>query len=82
MLTRGKQIIYVPMHANGPEHLDAEEGFVTSVDGDFAYCRFWHPDRPNQLRTVANSERTPVENLVIQDTRPAYLVRQMLDLHC
>jgi hypothetical protein len=43
----GTQIIYVPTHANGDEdHPDAEPGFVTSISGDCAYCRFWLKHTP------------------------------------
>lgn len=70
-LSRGTQIIYVPLHADGDEsHEDAQEGFVTSVVNTMAFCRFWSRQRPNELRTRVNSEAVPVHLLVVRDTRP------------
>ena len=64
-LTRGTQILYVPMHAHGDtNHPDCEAGFVTSVRGDVAFCRYWSRSTPGELRTKANSEATPVDALV------------------
>ena len=63
-LKRGTQIIYIPTHANGDKHHpDVEYGFVTSILGDCAFCRYWSRHHGG-LRTVANSELTPVANLV------------------
>jgi hypothetical protein len=70
-LTEGTQIIYVPMHANGDTgHPDCEAGFVTSVRGTNAFCRYWSKHTPGELRTKANSELTPIDCLVVQDTVP------------
>jgi hypothetical protein len=67
-LRSGTQIIYVPDHAEGDaDHPDCEHGFVTSVRGDIAFCRYWSKSHSG-LRTVANSEATPIHNLVVQDT--------------
>lgn len=60
-LTRGTQILYVPMHAQGDtNHPDVEPGFVTSQRGDVVFCRYWSKHAPGELRTKANSEATPV----------------------
>lgn len=82
-LTRGRQIIYVPDHAHEQvDHPDCEKGFVTSVDGDYAFCRYWRRHPPFDLRTKANSERTPVANLVVQDTVPPIAVEAALERWC
>lgn len=77
-LTGGTQIIYVPDHAEGdPEHPDCERGFVTSVRGDVAFCRYWSKFHRG-LRTVSNSESTPIRNLVVQDSVPQEKVDRLL----
>lgn len=59
------QIAYIPAHANGDiAHPDVEFGFVTSLRKDAAFCRYWRKGHPGELRTLANSELTPIENLV------------------
>ena len=71
----GDNVVYVPTHANGVvDHPDCEEGFVTSRRGDAVWCRFWHRNHAvrafpgeatrMELRTVANSERCDVSDLV------------------
>ena len=65
----GTQIIYVPDHADGIDHPDCEEGFVTSMTERGAFCRYWNKNNPWTLRTMANSEMTRFENLVIKNTR-------------
>jgi len=60
-MKRGTQIAYVPTHANGDlDHDDVQTGFVISVNGDAAYCRYWSKSNPDELRTKANSELTPL----------------------
>lgn len=82
-MERGTQIVYVPSHADGPDHPDAEPGFVTSVQHhEFAFCRFWHKSHPGLLRTTLNSERASREDLVIQDTVDQSLVEEMLEKYC
>lgn len=74
-----RQIIYVPDHAEGStNHPDCEEGFVTSMNdkGDAAFCRYWSKVNPQTLRTRANSELTPLHNLVVCDSRPQALVEK------
>lgn len=77
-LAPGTQIIYVPMHADGILHPDAELGFVTSnAGGKNVFCRYWSKSHDG-LRTLANSEATPVENLVIKDTREQDVVDELM----
>jgi len=64
----GTQIIYVPNHADGIDHPDSQRGFVTSMTKHGAFCRYWNKHNPEKLRTMANSELTPFDNLVIKDT--------------
>jgi len=80
-LAAGMQVIYVPNHANGSTwHIDCERGFVTSLnqDGAHAFVRYWSKSNPGTLRTRANSECTPIANLVIKDTVDQALVDQCL----
>lgn len=84
-MIRGTQIIYVPSHADGPDHPDAEPGFVTSGGHEgfvFAFCRYWSKTYPGELRTKLNSERTAVEDLVVQDTMSQALVKKALEEYC
>ena len=63
---KGTQIIYIPTHAKGfIRHQDVEIGFVTSLgrNGDVAFCRYWSKSNPDELRTKANSEATPIDLL-------------------
>lgn len=58
------QIAYIPDHAGDDlDHPDVEFGFVTSVRNDTVFCRYWRRDLSG-LRTKANSEGTPIRNLV------------------
>lgn len=76
----GEQIAYVPSHAEGDiNHPDVEFGFVTSQRGDTVFCRYWRRDMTD-LRTKANSEGTPIENLVRHVSVSPQRVRGMLDL--
>lgn len=63
MLKPGTQIIYVPNHADGPGHSDCEKGFVVSIRGENAMCRYFRRGT-TELRTLANSESTPIVDLV------------------
>lgn len=76
-LKRGTQIVYVPPHAHGDiHHQDCETGFVVSVRGHAAFCRYWQRIPPCDLRTKANSELTPLDCIVVlekycrEDRRP------------
>lgn len=80
LLGRGMQVIYIPDHAEGDEnHPDCEFGFVTSVRGDVAFCRYWRKGHPGELRTVANSEGTPIRNLVAHDSVPQSVIDAWLE---
>jgi len=63
---RGDQIAYIPTHAKGNvAHPDVEFGFVTSVDGERVWCRFWRKGGgERELRTKANSELVMASDLV------------------
>ena len=69
-LKPGTQIIYVPIHADGPKHPDAEEGFVTSMSGEYhAFCRYWSKHNLiGSLRTTSCSECTPLDCIIVKDT--------------
>jgi hypothetical protein len=75
----GTQIVYVPGHADTLDHKDVQWGFVTKVmpDGD-AFCRYFRSKDSNELRTKANSERTPGACLEIIDSRPQDIVTGLL----
>lgn len=63
----GTQIIYIPNHADrDPNHPDCELGFVTAECRELNshFCRYWRTGMAGkELRTTANSESTPNENL-------------------
>lgn len=83
-LDRGMQIIYVPNHAGDRTHPDCEIGFVTSVShsGETVFCRYWDKHNPKLLRTKANSEGTPHDNLIISDSVPQMRVEEALKKYC
>ncbi len=82
-LKRGMQIVYVPSHAEGDtKHRDAEQGFVTSVVGDNAFCRYWSKFEGGQLRTKSCGELTSISNLLIQDSVPQIEVEAALRMWC
>lgn len=75
--TPGTQVIYVPMHAKGDvNHPDCEEGFITSHNEHYVFCRFWskYPGRENELRTTTCSEAVSPERLIKKETRPQSLI--------
>ncbi len=73
-MKRGTQVLYVPTHTAGDLlHPDVQAGFVTSVRGDTVFCRYWRKDL-SDLRTKANSEGTPKDLLVIQNSVPQWQV--------
>ena len=80
MFERGVQIIYKPLHVCGTDDPDCEPGFVMSVDRDGAFCRYWSKQNLKELRTIANSEKTPFDLLVIEDTRSQFEVDRMIKL--
>ena len=75
-LKRGTQIIYTPDHADGDiEHEDCEKGFVITDKGQSVFCRYFSKRTLiGSLRTLANSESTPKENLIVQDTHDQRVV--------
>jgi hypothetical protein len=81
-LKPGTQILYVPNHAQGDlDHPDVEKGFVVYVkpETETAFCRYFHKDRPTVLRTTANSEGTPIRNLVVQEYRPQFKINRLME---
>ena len=75
----GTQIIYVPLHAKGDiHHGDCQAGFVTSVKGDVAYCRYWSKYSLGELRNKACSERCDISRLVVQNTVDQRIIDEML----
>lgn len=64
----GTQILHVPTHAdNDLSHPDVECGFVTSIRGDVAFCRYWRKDLVD-LRTKSCSEGIPIDLIVVQNS--------------
>jgi hypothetical protein len=88
----GQQILYKPNHMALPTSTfngvpdGCEFGFVTNIVGDFAFCRFWKrfqyplhdPRACAQLRTVANSERCSIHNLLPWEVVPQEWVEALL----
>ena len=77
---RGDQVVYVPNHAGKDmSHPDVEYGFVTSLNsaGD-AFVRYWRNGQLGTLRTVANSECTPIDNLYSYNSVPQRTVAAAL----
>ncbi len=76
----GDQIAYIPDHAEGDIlHDDVEFGFVTSQAGKRSvFCRYWIKGLPGVLRTVANSEATPIENLVEHKSVHQWIVEETI----
>ena len=80
-LKPGTQILYVPNHAEGDlNHPDVEIGFVTSYrpKTETVFCRYFSKHRRKDLRTKANSEGTPLANIVIKDSAPQNYVNMLL----
>jgi hypothetical protein len=63
----GTQIAYIPLHAGGDiSHPDVEFGFITASGQSNHFCRYWRRGKNGlELRTVANSESTPTEQLIV-----------------
>jgi hypothetical protein len=80
-LKRGTQIAYIPNHAEGDiNHPDVEFGFIYKISwfGD-AWCRYWRKGHLGELRTVANSEMTSVENIRLCNSLSQRLVDQTIE---
>ena len=72
----GMTVTYVPDHAHKlgiPDysHPSVEWGFVTSVNDEFVFCRYFMSHNNMQLRTKANSEATMPRNLYYASTGKA-----------
>ena len=76
---RGVQIVYVPSLVSSDDVPECEEGFITSVGIGGAFCRYWGKHDQSELRTRANSEMTPFENLIIEETHPQQIVDALLE---
>jgi hypothetical protein len=77
----GTQIVYIPNRADGDiNHPDVEFGFVTSESTNHChFCRYWRKEHIGELRTTANSERTPNENLTEYNSVPQKVVNILLE---
>ena len=79
-IQRGTQIAYIPLHAEDDiAHPDVEVGFVTSVHGNIAFCRYWSKFAPDELRTKANSEATPMDRIRPYFSKPQSQIEKLLD---
>lgn len=75
----GVQIAKVPDHANGDlEHPDVQFGFVTKVTKEGAFCRYWNKNL-TALRTRSGSELTPFKYLMKYDSKPHYVITDLLE---
>ena len=75
----GTQIVYIPSHADSVQHPDVEFGFVVSDKGNHHFCRYWRKGQPGELRTTANSELTPTENIAIYHSVDQEVVEYWLE---
>ena len=83
MFEPGTQIAYIPTHAAGKlNHPDTELGFVMLLSSDptAVFCRYWRKNHIGQLRTVANSELTPVDRLVKYNSVPQRIVERTIKM--
>jgi len=76
----GTQIIYIPNHAKDENDPVCEQGFVTSVSNQGAFCRYWSKHEPGTLRTMANSELTPFDRLIVKNTHSPEEIKTMLEI--
>lgn len=82
-LKPGDQIAYIPNHvpSNTMDHPDIEFGFITSIYGtNRIFCRYWCKGELGQLRTVANSECTPVDMLKKHKSVPDAMVTKTIQM--
>lgn len=78
-MKQGTQIAYIPTHAEGDlSHPDVEFGFVISEHGNSHFCRYWRNGELGTLRTTANSELTPTDNLVKHNSVSQVFVNYLL----
>ena len=76
-MKNGTQIIYFPPHVEfGDEtHPATEFGFVYGQkQNDAIFCRYWSNLFPQELRTKANGELTPLHRIMVKDTRNQQLI--------
>ncbi len=69
MYKPGDQILYIPsfildIEAPTTEQACLEFGFVTSVNEEHVFCRFWTDHRCEELRTTSTSESVNVNDLI------------------
>jgi len=84
---RGVQVVYFPDHvlATGVllryTHPGTEFGFITNVrpEKGMAFVRYWSSFNPEELRTTANSEYTPLKNLWPRISKPWPVVDALLE---
>lgn len=83
-LKPGTQIIYVPRHVNGDLSDPACQcGFVTydprdeMVGNSGVFCRYFYGS--GELRTTSCSECTPIDMLVVADTRQQAEIDLLMD---
>lgn len=81
----GTQVAYIPQHVmdslgdNWTQHPDVEFGFVMDMLNDeIARVRYWRKGHPGDLRTVANSENTAIDNLVEYQSVDQDVVRRTI----
>ena len=84
-MQRGTQIVYIPDHVGAmytaPSWLEkrgCDWGFVSSIRGDVAFCRYWSKTEIGELRTKSCSEGTPIRNLKEVRSAPQATVDAML----
>ena len=79
-IKRGTQIAYIPDHAEDDiTYPDVEFGFAMNVPGHVGVaCRYWRKGHPGELRMVANSEMTPLENITEYESVPQRIVDQTI----
>lgn len=78
---RGRQIAYVPNHALCDlSHHAVEYGFIWGpIRKEDIPCRFWVKGREGKtLRTRANSEMTPLSNIIFIDSVDQQIIRSLL----
>ena len=75
-MKRGDQIAYIPDHVkNIPRsewrsNSSVEFGFINALtpDKEAAFCRYWNNHNLAELRTIANSERTSLCDIVLHES--------------
>lgn len=50
----GKKVIYVPMHADGPDHPDAEAGIISSWNDKYVFVNY--DGNPNTTNKATSPE--------------------------